>query len=511
MGRMERRHVNARWIAGVLILLAMLQLAQVLAFGWEPVDDAYISFRYARNFASGTGLVYNVGERVEGYTNFLWTMMLSAVAAAGFALPVASMAMGTVLGWVGLYLTYRLARDVHEERGLPLAGALFAPVLLVLYPGWAYWSASGMEPMLLACLVLGCLLMATRVHSLAAAVLLGLLAAAAAMTRWEAVVVWPVLAWAVVGGRARAKRFFEPTVVFFAMTAVIVFGIYFLLRYRYSGDLFPNTFHAKTGAPLMFRMYYGLRYTGELGVCWLLPIAGVVWLYGLHGRRSVLVTAAVGVYALYVIWTGGDFFSWLRFYMPVLPGVAVICGFAVTKLLTRRAWSPGIRVATLAAMVALMLTASYRLDFRMAQGHAELVHDWTRVGQWARQTFDRSTVLASAPIGAVGYYSDMKILDLLGLTDREIARHGVVDLTEPVGHRRYHVEAVLRRRPAVVLGNSLYTAMPVDEAEAIRRSRRAAVIKLVQHPDFDSLYRYEIAEYEGGFIPHWRRRGDLAK
>jgi hypothetical protein len=32
-------------------------------------DDAYISFAYARNLVEGNGLVFNVGERVEGYTN----------------------------------------------------------------------------------------------------------------------------------------------------------------------------------------------------------------------------------------------------------------------------------------------------------------------------------------------------------------------------------------------------------------------------------------------------------
>ena len=39
-------------------------------------DDAYISFRYARNLADGFGLVWNIGERVEGYTNFLWTLLM---------------------------------------------------------------------------------------------------------------------------------------------------------------------------------------------------------------------------------------------------------------------------------------------------------------------------------------------------------------------------------------------------------------------------------------------------
>src|SRR5215213_8933952 len=46
---------------------------------WWLVDDAMISMRYARNLAEGSGLVWNVGERVEGYTNLLWTLFMSLV------------------------------------------------------------------------------------------------------------------------------------------------------------------------------------------------------------------------------------------------------------------------------------------------------------------------------------------------------------------------------------------------------------------------------------------------
>lgn len=39
-------------------------------------DDAFISYRYAANFVAGNGLVFNVGERVEGYSNFLYTLLI---------------------------------------------------------------------------------------------------------------------------------------------------------------------------------------------------------------------------------------------------------------------------------------------------------------------------------------------------------------------------------------------------------------------------------------------------
>ena len=61
-------------------------------FRWDfIVDDAYISFRYAKNFAEGQGLVYNPGEApVEGYTNLLWTLLLSLPARMGISLELAS-------------------------------------------------------------------------------------------------------------------------------------------------------------------------------------------------------------------------------------------------------------------------------------------------------------------------------------------------------------------------------------------------------------------------------------
>ena len=51
-------------------------------FGWFVCDDAFISFCYARNLLEGHGLVYNPGEYVEGYSNFLWVLELTALGGA---------------------------------------------------------------------------------------------------------------------------------------------------------------------------------------------------------------------------------------------------------------------------------------------------------------------------------------------------------------------------------------------------------------------------------------------
>ena len=67
------------------------QLAVVVASVWDALqhrwlsDDAFISFRYAKHWSEGHGLVYNIGEWVEGYTNLLWTLWIVWACVLGFS------------------------------------------------------------------------------------------------------------------------------------------------------------------------------------------------------------------------------------------------------------------------------------------------------------------------------------------------------------------------------------------------------------------------------------------
>jgi len=71
-----------RWLVGAA-LLAGVAVAVGLSYGACSQDDAFISFRYAQNLVDGNGLVFNPGERVEGYTNLSWTLLMAGVLAAG--------------------------------------------------------------------------------------------------------------------------------------------------------------------------------------------------------------------------------------------------------------------------------------------------------------------------------------------------------------------------------------------------------------------------------------------
>src|SRR3954462_15635353 len=79
---------------GPVLLLLPLFVAHVLVFNFVT-DDAFISFVYSRNLARHGQLVFNLGERVEGYTNFLWTVLLAGLMKVGLQPEIMSRVLGT--------------------------------------------------------------------------------------------------------------------------------------------------------------------------------------------------------------------------------------------------------------------------------------------------------------------------------------------------------------------------------------------------------------------------------
>jgi hypothetical protein len=122
------------------------------------VDDSFISFRYVKNFINGDGLVFNPGERVEGYTNFLWIMILSGFL---WVIPDANLlhiaqALGIIFGFTTIFLVIKFSCLIHRRLSIfCLIGAAF----LALNSGFCAWSTSGMETILFTFLIfLGCYL-----------------------------------------------------------------------------------------------------------------------------------------------------------------------------------------------------------------------------------------------------------------------------------------------------------------------------------------------------------------
>src|SRR6266508_797698 len=95
-------------VLALLVAAAAGLLAHMRPFRFVT-DDAFISFVYSRNLAEHGQLVFNLGERVEGYTNFLWTVFLAALLKLGVAPEISARVLGTAFGVATLVVVARLA------------------------------------------------------------------------------------------------------------------------------------------------------------------------------------------------------------------------------------------------------------------------------------------------------------------------------------------------------------------------------------------------------------------
>ncbi len=129
-------------------------------------DDAFISFRYAENLAHGRGLVFNVGDRVEGYSNFLWTLMMALPARLGaghfeFGMLLAAKTMGALLTLATLALLLRTALLFDPVQKDPQP-AIVAGLYLGLSTPFIVWGDGALETPLLAFLLLATVHFALR-------------------------------------------------------------------------------------------------------------------------------------------------------------------------------------------------------------------------------------------------------------------------------------------------------------------------------------------------------------
>ncbi len=339
---------HAPWVLIPACLPWLVLLGWLTTVTWFLCDDAYIGFRYVRNLVEGHGLVFNPGEYVEGYTNFLWLLELAAIwALTGIppehAAPFLSVAytIGTLA--VMLWWVYRMPSLPH--RGLV---GWMATGLLCSSASFAVWtSAGGLETRQVTFFVLAGLV-ALSVHG---ARRWGLLAAslcfaAAELTRPEGL----LLGGCFLGGFAlcrmvRAGRPWRPwrdwraLAVMGAPFALVVAGHY-LWHYAYYGEWLPNTYYAKYVSPWYDAGFHYLAQAGiETGLYLLLPLALVAgiarWRRHKDGTYLVILLVIV-VHGAYLSRVGGDYFEYrpMDFYWPLL---AVASAVGLVSLGTRLA------------------------------------------------------------------------------------------------------------------------------------------------------------------------------
>ena len=280
----------------------LFALLMQLVFAGYVKDDAYIEYRYATNAAHGHGLVYNVGDPpVEGFTSFLWTVLLIVPA----LLHVPLLAFGKLCGAAALVGVIAVVAALVRARGGSDGAQQLARWLTATNASLVVWAQSGMEPVQTALAVVACAyFLQQRRHWPAM-----LLAAAAAATRPECHVVLFLAAAVVVWRRAPLP----------AIVAIVLVGAIHLWRWKYFGGLVPNTALVKGGRLVLPA---GLHLLGELMVTCLAGVCIVLTFVEAGKKRdavALMSAGAVAVFLAYLVRVGRDEMFLVRLFLPVWP------------------------------------------------------------------------------------------------------------------------------------------------------------------------------------------------
>lgn len=441
-----------------LLTLAFL-LSRAFAF-YHPdglIDDAYISFRYAENFADGKGLVFNPDERVEGYTNFLWTVLLAGTTRLGLNIITSSIVLAGACAIMVLWLLYRVGQKMMEVEGTPATIAVIPMVLWVAHGAVARYIVSGMETLLFTALLASALFTACYGRR---PFLTGLLFGVAALTRPEGVLygggVWLWLLF-VTPAPDRWR-----TAVYFLAGAAIIYAPYFLWRFTYYGYVFPNTYYAKASGFQWERLERGLEVLNYTINQSALLIPGVISLFAVallrkNGRVVGLGLVLIMITLLYFVYVGGDFVIWFgpRFLMPIFPIFFVLVALGIYAFVQRLSQP---RVQTGLALTATVLVAFHLYWFAWwtqwtnLATFGEQMRGWRELGSWLQAQYPPDTTIATDAAGLIPYYSGFVTLDMFGLTDAYIAHLQMPEMgSGTVAHEKYDPAYVLRQNPTCII------------------------------------------------------------
>lgn len=467
------RASRALHVAIVLVPVAILAVhAWMLSRvqGISCIDDAYISFQYARNLVDGHGLVFNPGERVEGYTNFGWVMILAAVHAVGADLELASRVLGFVCG-AGL-ITWVTAWFVR--RGSPWLAALVG-LALALDGTIARWSQDGLETLFFATLV--AIATTTRVDELddgRTGVASSLVFAGCALTRPEGLVLFGLswlAGWTMAGSmRERVRR-----AVVEGLCFSVPVGAHVAWRLAYYGMPLPNTFYAKVGASGA-QVERGLAYTAGFWATDRAPliVGALVALVATARSRwrpaDAWLLVVVAVWVAYVTAVGGDWMGPGRFYAPIVAVLLVLVGRRVGARAAHGGAFAGQRLRVLAAVAALVAFLSGFTSHLSERANLEverpLLDSRRTLALFLADSAEPDERLLTGEIGALAWFSGLYTLDLYGLIDPEIARREVETMGEGLpGHEKADLDYSLSLEPTLIVIPGLMQAIMGGHAD----------------------------------------------
>lgn len=439
-------------------------------------DDALISFRYVRNWLAGDGLVFNAGERLEGFSNFLFLLLLAPFELLGADLFTAA----NVLGIAATACQIALLVWLLARRDVPIVVIAIVAALLATDRVEIVWATGGLETAVHGALVLAVLaLQLEQPHRIRT---LALLHVALATSRPEGIV-FAVLWFAHLAITRKTDELRRAINWFLPVVAVLLAA-----RFLYYRELAANPYRAKVEGvdTLEFGPGYALAFLRRMGLYGLAALATLPLVaLGVRGWRGgdrrvraalVLALAFVAAQVAVVIAAGGDYMTDFRLLAPVVGAFYVAIG-CIATLAWRSRWLVAIALVLFAGGHAYRQLAPVPV-FSTAPPPAEHKPTLTiahgRAAEFARAiaTFtEPGDAILADWAGYMSYGHSLRVVDATGLLSKHIERdfYARAPAERLPGHARWPTIEFMQREHLALIFPKVNTRPP-DDAEIDERS-----------------------------------------
>lgn len=442
------------------------------------VDDAMISLRYAKNLSNGFGLVWNIGEPpIEGFTNMGWTLyaaLLHKIPISESKISLLVMITSSFFLIGNAFLSFKLVKIVvPQSRIAPLASAF----ITAFYFPLVFWSLRGMEVGITTFLVYLSVLLAinsSRTFSSKRSLILGVIMLLAILVRLDTAFQITLILWYLLYDFHKKKtsifRILPPLSLFLmGMIGILIF------QYLYFGSVLPNTYYLKlTGVPLIERITVGVKVFVDYAsrdfiapLC--LILAGLLFFRPLRGKNNYLLIALFLIQCAYSISVGGDYSEQMdlaanRFIAQGMPSVIILSSIIIEHFFNffeekvgieqmGILWNRAMQIGIISLVILFIMSGP--TWFKWTYQNSPLLDGDIRrakLGILIRENTDEDAVIAVHAAGQISYFSNRRIIDLLGKSDPLVAKGPPVTSFRP-GHNKWNYEySITSLRPDIVCG-----------------------------------------------------------
>jgi hypothetical protein len=524
------------FVRNFFITLFFCSLVSLFVFArfdypFTGIDDANIYFVYARNLAAGQGFVYNIGgERVEGFTSLLWTLICALAFKFSSHAELILLIVNIVIISTGIAVTLTylqndfLGTEKNQQAKIFWSGILL--ILILTSPRYIVWNTiTLMENGLWSTLLLVTTIFVIKedpsskaINSRFIPLLILLVLTRPESILWGSIFIGVLyIRVAFAKGSISALKELAPSIFSFVISVALMMWV----RFQYFGYLLPNTYYAKVSPSLSYDLQQGTIYLSKYIVSdpivllsvMTIAISGMQTLAGIFSRQipkdgSFFLPIIAGSGLLEPLLTGGDHFGSFRVYQNIYP-IEILClfyfiGYILPAYLNRKETSktdqlrinlfrlgPAVVLAFVFFLSQINMWSSIKSEISI---EFEVADYGRKNGTFIQELFSPLPELPSLGVvtsGGIKYSYKGDIVDLMGLNNTIMA-HNHGDRKGIKNHAAFDIQTFYQLQPDIVWPRTVieknwqYTDFEIKESWENKEGLKG----LFDEPNFLDLYSY---------------------